>query len=123
MANNKRVLIVDNDRDFLNELEETLAMSGYEMIAVSDSRQTMDIVNDLDIDVILLDLKMPGKNGFELAYELSHSPKLQHVPIIAMTGYYKDDLDTLLKSCGITKCLKKPFHPLDVISGIEAVLV
>lgn len=44
------------------------------------------------------------------------------VSIIAMTGFFKDEYASLMNICGIKKCLKKPFNPLDVISGIEEVL-
>jgi len=118
----KKVMIVDNDKDFLSELEETLSASGYEMVAVDDPQVASLMADRIKVDVILLDLKMPGKNGFELAFELGHIPGLQHVPIIAMTGFYKEDYDALFASCGIKKCLKKPFRPLDVIAVIETVL-
>ncbi|HTZ11890.1 MAG TPA: response regulator [Candidatus Margulisiibacteriota bacterium] len=121
MANHK-VMIVDDDKEFLQELKETLALSGYDMIAANDASSALDIAYKEKLDLILLDLKMPQKSGFQLAYELKRLSELGHIPIIAMTGYYKDGYTSLLEMCGIKKCLKKPFNPLDVISEIEEVL-
>ena len=118
----KNVLIVDDNKGFLSELEEMLALSGYSSITVENSSETRKAVEAVDIDVILLDLQMPGKNGFELAYELHNLPRFRDVPIIAMTGFFGDNYRFLFKTCGITDCLRKPFAPLDVISSIENAL-
>lgn len=117
-----KILIIDDDEEFLSELKEMLELSGYEMTAISDSTRTTEITAVGSVDVILLDLKMPGKSGFELAYELSRFPGFQDVPILAMTGLYKEEYEPLFVTCGIKKCLKKPLHPLSVIAEIEAVL-
>jgi len=73
-------------------------------------------------DVILLDLKMPQMSGFQVADELRHLSEVSHIPVIAMSAFLKDEYAALLNICGIKKCLKKPFHPLDVIAQIEEVL-
>lgn len=118
----KKVLIVDDDRGFLEELRENLSLSGYEMVAVNDPASFLPIALREKPDIILLDLKMPGKSGFQLADEMSRTFELQNIPIIAMSAYFKDEYRVLMNVCGIKKCLKKPFNPLDVISEIEEAL-
>ncbi|MDO8663181.1 MAG: response regulator [Candidatus Omnitrophota bacterium] len=122
MAKNKKVLIVDDDKGFLEELEENLSLSGYDMVAVNDPVSFLPIALREKPDIVLLDLKMPGKSGFQLADEMSRLFELQNVPIIAMSAYFKDEYRMLMNVCGIKKCLKKPFNPLDVISEIEGAL-
>jgi len=119
---NQKVLIVDDDKKFLEDLEEILKFSGYDTIAAEDPYSVLAIASKEKPQAILLDLKMPGKSGFQLAHELKSTPDLQHIPIIAMTKFFKDGYKSLLDICGIKKCLKKPFNPLDVITEIEAVL-
>lgn len=116
---NRKVMIVDDDREFLQELEEILCHSGYEMFAVNDSILALDAAAKIHPDVILIDLKMPNKTGFQLADELRRLSGLEQIPIIAMTGFFKDGYRPLLNICRIKKCLKKPFNPLDVIAEIE----
>ena len=118
---NKTVMIVDNDKDFLDELSDVLSSAGYNMIDINDSMQVMDVVAKNHIDLIFLDLQMPGKNGFDLAIELKNSHQFHNIPIIAMTGFNKEELHSLLNLCGVRKCLRKPFYPLDIISEIEEV--
>ncbi|MBF0484082.1 MAG: response regulator [Candidatus Omnitrophica bacterium] len=118
----KTILILDNDRDFLKELDETLTLSGYDLMAVEDPQEALKIAKQNKIDLILVDLKMPKKTGFEVAYEVSRSSHLNHIPIVAMTGFYTEEYDELFNYCCISRCLKKPFRPLDVINLIEEVL-
>ena len=119
----RKVMIVDDDQEFLEELKETLNLSGYETVVVNDAALVADVAAKTKPDVVLLDIKMPGKSGFQVADELSHISHLSHVPIIAMTAFFKDDYVPLMNISGIKKWLKKPFHPLDIIAQIEDVLV
>jgi len=118
----KRVMIVDDDADFLQELGETLSMSGYDMVAVNDSGEALEIAGRTKPDIILLDLKMPVKSGFQLADEINQRYKSDNIPIIAMSAFVKDEYAALLKVCGIKKYIKKPFYPLNVITLIEETL-
>lgn len=118
----KRVMIVDDDKAFLDELKETLDLSGYDMVAVNDATLALDMVSKTAPDLLLVDLKMPQKTGFQLAHELKRLSGFGHIPVIAMTGYFKDEYDLLMNMSGIKKCLKKPFNPLDVIAEIEDAL-
>ena len=119
---NKKVMIVDDDTEFLEELNEMMSMGGYEMIPVNDSTTAVDIAAREKPDLIILDLKMPGKSGFQLAEEIRRFPELEKIPIIAMSAFFKDEYTLLLNIFGIKKCLKKPFNPLEVITAVEAAL-
>lgn len=119
----RKILIVDDDREFLEELKETLVLSDYEPIAVNDPKAALDTARSTRPDVIVLDLKMDDIDGFHLAELLKKSPETAPIPIIAMTGFFlKERRSSLLTSCGMETCLKKPFNPLDVISKIETIL-
>ena len=119
---NKKVMIVDDDKEFLDELNEILSLSGYEMVSANDPAKALDVAAKERPDAIVVDLKMPKKTGFQLADELRYLSGLDDIPIIAMTGYFKDSYTPLLNICRIKKCLRKPFNPLDIIAEIEDVL-
>lgn len=116
-------MIVDDDREFLEELKETLTSSGYDTTALSNSTSALKMVRKIKPDVILLDLKMQGKSGFQIADELKQLPETAHIPIIAMTAFYTEREYTILMNiCSIKTCLMKPFNPLDLIAEIERAL-
>jgi CheY-like chemotaxis protein len=118
-----KIMVVDDDKIFLDELCETFALSGYDIIPVNKSINAFDTVLATKPDLILLDIKMEGLNGYQVIERLKKSPKTDSVPIIIMTGYLNDEMNSTLKDIyNIKICFKKPFNPLDVISQIEKLL-
>ncbi|MFA6384416.1 MAG: response regulator [Candidatus Omnitrophota bacterium] len=116
----RRILVVDDDPEFLQELKETLCLSGYEVDAIDKSVNAVDSAIDLKPDLILLDLRMDGLTGFEVLKELRDLPQTSRIPIIVMSGHFNETQDcTLFDFFHIRDCLQKPFNPLDVISHIE----
>jgi len=113
----RTVMIIDDDKEFLEELRETLDLSGYDMVAVNDPLEAVSVAKRVKPAVILLDLKMPKKSGFEVADDLRRLSA--DIPVIAMSAFYKDEYAMLIRVCGIKRCLTKPFNPLDVIAEIE----
>ncbi|OGX17325.1 MAG: hypothetical protein A3K83_01280 [Omnitrophica WOR_2 bacterium RBG_13_44_8b] len=119
---NKKVMIIDDDQELLEELKDALEPNGYDVVVLADAGAALDVAGSLKPDCILLDLKMPKKSGFRVADELKHFQELSHIPIIVITGVLKEDYLPLMNLCGIQKCIKKPFTPMDIISNIEQVL-
>ena len=119
---NKKVMIVDDDRELLSELEEFLGANGYDVTAVDNSESAFSAVVQNQPDVILMDLKMPGKSGFELADEVNRMHKKNNIPVIEMSAFFREDFKSMMKLCGIKECLKKPFLVSDAVSAIENVV-
>lgn len=119
----KKILIVDDDKEFMEELREVLVNTGYEVVAVADGIAASKAARVTRPDVILLDLRMKGMSGFEVADRLKGFSDTSGIPIIAMTGFYTlKEHAWLMNFSGIKRCLRKPFNPLDVIAEVENVL-
>lgn len=119
----KRIMIVDDEEGFLEELKETLELSGYDTVDFNSGESALEKVCTIRPDAILVDLKMSGKSGFQVALELNSNPKTSHIPVIAMTAHYTEkEHARLMNECGIRKCILKPFNPLDVIYELERFL-
>jgi len=119
----KRIMVVDDDKEFLEEIQETLALSGYDVKAVNDASEAFSTAIKTNPDLILLDLKMKGMTGFEVANKLRSYDNTMGIPIIAMSGFFTaEEDDTLLSFFEIRNYLRKPFNPLDIITKIESVL-
>jgi len=118
----KKILIVDDDKEFLEELGEMLRLNEYDVVAVNDSARALEAAREAKPDVVLVDLKMPQQSGVEVACEMRFFSEFQDVPIIAMTAYFKDDYADLLRTYGIKHCLTKPFDTAELVSRIEEAL-
>jgi len=117
------IMIVDDNVELLEELENLLKLGGYDVIAISDGTKVMETALKDKPDLILLDLKMSPKSGFQIADEARYSMLLKGVPIIAMTGFFTEKQHFLMmKLCGIKTSILKPFRPLNLITKIEFAL-
>ena len=119
---NRIVAIIDDNQDSLRELVKILNMAGYTPVLVVDVLGAVDAVVNNKPDVILMELKMPHKNGFALADAINRVFETKKIPIIAMSNIFKDEFKWLMDFCGIKRWIKKPFLPLDVIWAIESVI-
>ena len=118
-----KVMIVDDDKEFLEELREMLVNTSYDVTAINESVLAVKVARAVRPDIILLDLRMRAMSGFEVADELKRYPETKDIPIIALTGFYTfKEHSWLINFCGIKKCIRKPFNPLDIIAEIEFVL-
>ena len=122
MRKNK-VLVIDDDREFLAEFKESLDLNGFDVVTLSDPEFFADAATKHKPDVILLDLKMPKKNGFQVAEELRHFSELSKIPVIAMTGFFTEsEYSLLMNICGIKDCVRKPVDPSAIVAKIKEVL-
>ena len=120
MSDKKKIMIVDDDREFLEELKEILESAGYDVLEVSDNSSIIRTAVKARPDGILIDLKMSPRSGFQVADELKGRTETSKIPIIAMSAFFTREEDELLRNvCGITEQVDKPFNPLDVIAVIE----
>jgi DNA-binding response OmpR family regulator len=118
-----KIMIVDDDVELLEELKEILSFSNYDVEVMPNSALAFEVVCELKPDLVILDLKMKPKSGFQLADELHNSFKTKDIPIIAITGFFTEKEHVLMmKMCGIKNVVLKPFNPTDLIAKIESVL-
>ncbi len=121
-----RVLVVDDNRSFARYLADLLAnqASPVDTETAHDGFDAGRKVLQFAPDIVLLDLKMPGMDGFSVCEQLKQDDVTKHIRIIAMTGYYTPDNETRILEAGAEACLAKPFDKsvlLDVM-GLEQVV-
>jgi signal transduction histidine kinase/CheY-like chemotaxis protein len=80
------ILLVDDDPKSLELLEETLRSAGYETQSVQNGVRALEVLSSKIVDAVLLDLLMPGMDGFEVIRHVRSRPNLQDLPIFVMTG-------------------------------------
>jgi len=113
-----RVLVVDDERRILNFLGSKLKATGYEISTASNGAEALDQIQAQEPDLVVLDILMPQKDGFEALKEIrTFSP----VPVIILSakGANTDKVKGL--TLGADDYLAKPFSPDELIARIEAV--
>jgi DNA-binding response OmpR family regulator len=119
----KKILVVDDDESFLDEIKEALSLNGYEVSVFLNCESALEKSGTIKPDLILLDLKMPVKSGFELVDELRQMPNTANTPIIVLTGHYtEEELELFIRICRLGDFLIKPFDCTELVSRIDAAL-
>ena len=123
MVKKSKIIIVDDDEEYLEELEDLLASNGYEIVAFSNGESAMAEIQKIDPDLILLDLKMPGMNGFEIVRQMYKVFQKMHISIVLMSGYYdRDILGDFLHDYHVDSCISKPTYPQEILRIIDEIL-
>ena len=116
----KRILIVDDDKDLRFNLSAVLREEGHEVIAASDGKQTIKVIDKSSPDLVLLDIKLPGMDGVELLQEIKR--KWNNLPIIMLTA--NSDVKSAVKAMklGAYDYITKPFDDEELILIIKKAL-
>ncbi len=119
---NKCILVVDDDKEVREILSFVLKHNNFEVILASDGAQIQQVLLQRVPDLILLDVMMPGEDGFHLCRYLRQHPLTQNVPIMIMTAHAEDIYQRISKDVGASEHITKPFHPLDLTEKVKALL-
>lgn len=120
MAEKNRILVVDDEDALRTVLSSELESEGYEVDQAADGDQAMAIVQKKPFHLVLLDIKMPKVDGFEVLKFMKE--KYPHVKVIMLTGFA--DLKNAIESkkLGAEDFVSKPYDLVDLLTTIERVL-
>ncbi len=116
------ILCVDDDRLVLGVCTSALEAHGYRVLMATHGKAGIAMAEKEHPALILLDIMMPGIDGYEVCRQLRAAPVFHHTPIILMTAMNEPDLEAKGAAAGATLSLRKPFDPEQIVSTIEQVL-
>jgi two-component system OmpR family response regulator len=107
-----RVLVADDEPDTVFTLTELLRAEGHESRGVHSGGAALDAVSEFDPDVVILDLAMPDKSGWEVARDIRAACGPHRPVLIAISGIYKQGVDRILGAMGgFSYYIAKPYDP------------
>ncbi len=116
------VLCIDDDQLILGVCRDALEQRGYRTLVATDGMAGIELAMQARPDLILLDVMMPGMDGFEVCALLRASPNLRDVPIILLTAMNSPDLDRKGIDAGATFTMRKPFSAAVVAETVARAL-
>jgi DNA-binding response OmpR family regulator len=119
----KKILIVEDDK-FLRELiSQKLSKEGYDISEAVDGEKGVKSVQEIKPDLVLLDLILPGIDGFEVLSRIKADSAIAQIPIIILSNLgQKDDIERGLKMGAADYLIKAHFTPGEIISKIKGIL-
>ena len=117
--NKKRILIVDDDKDMALTIERTLKLqSKYDIDLAFDGFDAGRKVIEFKPDLVILDIRMPGMDGYAVTKRIKDIPELLHTKIIAISAFFEEEGREKILSLGANVCLDKPFNKEDLLNGV-----
>jgi len=119
---NASILVVDDNESNRVLLSRRLSRQSYEVTTAADGLEAMEQIQATAFDCILLDVMMPGLNGYEVLEKIKEDEKLRHIPVIMISAM--DDIDSLVRCIehGADDYMSKPFDPVLLGARVNACL-
>jgi len=119
-----KILVVDDEAGIREMLAEHLSQRSrpYEVMTAADGFEAGRLVATFQPDVVLLDLRMPGLDGYQICRTVKNDPETAGTIVIAMTGFFSPETEARILECGAVKCFAKPVEPQALATFVDSVV-
>jgi len=115
----RRILVVDDEQTVRDLLQRTLEGAGYDVVTATNGQEALDKISQCDVSLVLLDIRMPGLDGFEV---LERMPQHLNIPVIMLSGIRDKTSKTDSFGLGADDYIAKPFSRGELLARIQAKL-
>jgi DNA-binding response OmpR family regulator len=117
-----RILIADDEEDVLLLCRVNLEFEGFEVCEASNGQEAIEVARREHPDLVLLDVMMPVKDGWDCLAELKSDPELRDVPVVMLTAKVHEEHQLRGLASGAADYVTKPFHPSALVRTVRTVL-
>jgi two-component system, chemotaxis family, chemotaxis protein CheY len=118
----KTIMTVDDSASVRIMVKFTLSELGFEIVEAIDGNDALKKLEEIQIDMLITDVNMPGLDGISLIRKLRENPSYRFIPIIVLTTEYHSDKKQEGKAAGATGWIVKPFRPDQLAAVIKKVM-
>ena len=118
----QRILVVDDDREIVRLVRAYLEQSGYQALVAYDGEMALHMIRREHPDLVILDLMMPERDGWDVTRVVRGDESLAETPIIMLTARVEDHDKIVGLELGADDYVTKPFNPREVVARVRAVL-
>ena len=116
----QRILVVDDDKEVVRLMRAYLEQAGYEVLVAYNGESALHSLRREQPDLVLLDLMLPDRNGWDITRILRNDPRLKATPIIMLTARVTDTDKILGLELGADDYVTKPYNPREVVARVRA---
>jgi CheY-like chemotaxis protein len=118
----KTLLLADDSVTIQRVIELTFSQEDVRVVSVSDGQRAVEWLETGMPDIVLVDVDVPGINGYEVAARVKQSPRLRHVPVVLLAGAFEPVDQERVRSIPCDGVLVKPFEPQRLVSRVKELL-
>lgn len=116
----RRVLVVEDQEDNRRIIRDLLTSVGYELIEAPDGLAGVRLAKEHRPDLILMDIQLPGIDGYEATRRIKADPELLAIPIVVVTSYALSGDEQKARAAGCDAYVAKPFSPRQLLATVRA---
>lgn len=117
-----KVLLADESVTIQKVVNLVLSEEGHEIKSVASGEEALAVIPSYRPDIILADIKLKGKNGYQIARQVKGSPATSRIPVLLLAGAFEPVDEKVLKESGANGSITKPFESRDLIGKIQSLL-
>ncbi|MCX8115823.1 MAG: response regulator [Burkholderiaceae bacterium] len=121
-ADKRRVLIADDEPNILTALEFLLKRAGYDVRTATNGEEALALVESYAPDLVLIDIMMPGKSGYEVCQRIRERSDWRHIKIVMVTAKGREAEISKGLSLGADLYVTKPFSTQELIAAVDRLL-
>ncbi len=118
----QRILVVDDDKQITRLVASYLEKAGFAVLTAYDGENALRVIRHERPDLVVLDLMLPGRDGWEITRTLRADERLCEIPILMLTARVEDTDKILGLELGADDYLTKPFNPREVVARVRTIL-
>lgn len=119
----KRVLVIEDEPNIIEAVSFILSRDGWEVKTHANGHDAMDAVRTRAPDLIILDVMLPGKSGFDILQEIRADPVYGPTPVLMLTARGQTKDREMAERAGASQYMTKPFSNADVLAAVRALVV
>jgi DNA-binding response OmpR family regulator len=104
----KKILIVDDEPSMVSVLQRHVSNAGFEFVSATNGREALEKIQQEEVDLVLLDLMMPGMNGFETCRRIRENEKTKKLPVLIITALRSESDSDSATASGANEFIVKP---------------
>jgi DNA-binding response OmpR family regulator len=118
----KKVLLVDDESDFVELVKERLESNGFKVVPAYDGKEALEKVDTENPDIIILDIMMPEMDGFDVCLRLKTDEAHKRIPVIMLTAKFQASDIRFAQAIGADAYITKPFEPDALLDKMRELL-
>ena len=116
----KHLLLIEDEPNIIEAISFILSRDGWSVRAHSDGTNAVEAASRLKPDVIILDVMLPGKSGYDILREIREEPDIAGIPVLMLTARGQSKDRELAEKAGASRFMTKPFSNADVVEAVRA---
>ena len=118
----KKILVVDDEPNIVRSLAYILNKEGYDVSTAEDGEQAMTMIRSSKPNLMILDVMMPNKSGYEVCQEVKSDAELRDIHVVMLTAKGRESEREIGLAQGADEYITKPFSPMQVVTMVKGIL-